>query len=145
MHELLLVLLSPEDSAKLAKIIVKSMWFLDFPNRAATQEHWDFCGLGMSAGSRGATLLWCRGTILSMKKLIAAQWMARNLQGGCGWEFPWVWSSGILLSWLQTEFWTSYSSFRKKGHIKITGKVGALVFFCLFFFKLFGIRGFIAP
>lgn len=109
------------------------MLFLDFPNQGAAREYWDFCGLGMSAGSRGA--------ILSMKKLmIAAQWVARNLQGGCGWEFPCVWSRQNIAKVIANRILNKLQSFQKKRHTKIPGKVGGLGLF-----YLCGITGFIVP
>lgn len=99
------------------------MLFLDFPNQGAAREYWDFCGLGMSAGSRGA--------ILSMKKLmIAAQWVAKNLQGGCGWEFPCVWSRQNIAKLIANRILNKLQSFQKKRHtLKSLVKLRAWGFF----------------
>lgn len=81
----------------------------------------------MSAGSRGATQMWRWGAISSTKKLIAAQRVARNLQGGCGWEFPCRQNIAKLIA---NRILNKLQSLQKKGHTKITGKAGGFgVFF----------------
>lgn len=77
------------------------------------------------------------GSYLKHEEAESSQWVARNSQGGCGWEFPCTWSRQIIAKLIANRILNKLQSFQKKGHTKTTGKVVLFFFLILWDYRIY--------